>query len=148
MLKDTMLFYNVLFYAILYQTVLYCTVFSFHSYVQMVLNEFGNRIHCERLKLTLEVPPKAVDKEVPVEICSVSEEDAPTILCDFGEFIISDIIQINPMAMQFSKPALLSINHGVIDFPELSCATMKCFDLKKKEWMEIPLAAGGCFSIP
>ena len=147
MLSYAILLYNILFYTILYCNVLYCKVLFFHSYVQMVINEFGNLLHCESLKLTLEVPPKALDKEVPVEICAVCEEEAPTIPCDFGEFILSDIIQIHPLALRFSKPAFLSIDHGVNNLPELSCAAIKCFDLEKKEWVELPLVAGRCFGI-
>ena len=70
-----------------------------------MIDRFGGISTCKNLKFSLEIPPYAVNHEVQLEISNLSVENAPTIPCDYGEFILSDIVLIRPTGMRFRIPA-------------------------------------------
>lgn len=107
-----------------------------------MINRNGGVFHCEALNLSLKVPANSVDQEIQLVISTIDESNAPPIQCDFGEMILYDVIQIKPTGIKFNTPAILTINHSIIQLPELSSIVIKCYDYGNKEWVRLPFDTG------
>ena len=117
----------------------------FHSQVEIVINEFGTKQHIEILNLSLEVPPNAVESKVTLEIGEMDAIDSPPIPLDFGEMVLSDVIQIKAVGqdiVNFSEPVILSVNHGIEEMPELASIVIKCYEYDNKQWKIMQTIAG------
>ena len=110
--------------------------------MQVKINERGGVSSCKTLKLSLDIPQDAVTDEVQLEISNVPAENIPQIPCGYGEFVLSDVVLIRPIGIPFRKPAILSMEHGIADWQELSSMTIKWYDIEKKEWLLLPPSAG------
>ena len=92
-------------------------------------------VHYSTSVFTLQVAADSIDQDVQMKIRTADESTAPPINCEFGEVILSEVIQIEPMELDFKVPAVLSINHSVVEMPECSSIVIKCYDHGKKEWI-------------
>ena len=122
---------------------LHC-VFSigFSSKIQVVIGKIGKALAWKYSKISLDIPSDAVDDEVQLEISSLSAIDAPPTPCDFGDFILSDVLLIRPIGTKFRKPASLSIEHGITDLQELSSIIIKWYHNETKEWLPLSVLPG------
>ena len=100
----------------------------------VVINE-NEPAYSKMPNVTLEVRPKSVDYEVILGIRAVRSSEAPPIPCDFGEMVLSEIIEMKPLGMKFKIPAVLSIKHSAVKLPELSSVVIKGYDHEKKKWV-------------
>ena len=110
--------------------------------VKMIADRNRRVLYCDSLHLSLEVQRNSINMEVQLEIITIDISKAPPIPCDFGEVILSDVIQVNPMGILFKRPAILSIYHSIVELPELSSIGVKCYDFEIKEWIALPLHDG------
>ena len=108
----------------------------------MVINSKGGFYRCDALNLSLTVAANSVDHEVQLKISSTNTSDVPPISCDFGEIILSDAILLEPIGLNFRKPVVLSVDHSVVELPELTSIVIKCYDHERKEWMKLPTGTG------
>ena len=108
----------------------------------MVIDSKGGFFRCDALKLSLEVPENSIDHKVQLKISSTNTSNVPPISCDFGEMILSDAILLEPMGIEFRKPAVLSIDHSVVELPKLTSIVIKCYDHENKEWITLPTGTG------
>ena len=99
----------------------------------MKIEENGDS-HYSTSLLTLQVPADSIDQEVQLKIGKADESKVPPIDCEFGEMILSEVIQIEPMELNFKIPAVLSIKHSVIEMPECSSIVIKSYDHETQEW--------------
>ena len=96
-------------------------------------------INCKKLQLSLEIPEYAGDgtEDYEISALSASDNNVPSIYCDFGETILSDVIQIKPLWQRLLKPIVLTLNHSVIELPELTSIVIKSYDNEHGEWITL-----------
>ena len=92
--------------------------------------------------ISLQIPSSSVDVGVQLKVSTIKLSKAPHIPCNFGEVILSDVVKVEPIGMEFRIPAVLSINHSAIEVPEHSSIVLKCFDRIKNEWVKLPKFEG------
>ena len=109
----------------------------------MLIDKNRRIIHFDDLNLSLEFPRNSTSTKVQLEISTSDASNAPPIPCSFGNIVLSDVIQIEPIGIQFNRPAVLSIQHSAIELPDLASIAIKCYDYTKKDWVTLPLYTGG-----
>ena len=92
--------------------------------------------------VSLQIPPSSVDDGVQLKISTIKLSKAPHIPCCFGEAVLSDVVKVGPIGLEFRIPAVLSISHSAIEVPEHSSIVLKCFDRKTNEWVKVPKYEG------
>ena len=99
-------------------------------------------IYSENRSVSLEIESNSVEKDVHLCISTITAPNVPSIPCDFGETIISDIFHIEPTQTALRIPAVLSINHSIAEIPELSELNIKYYDYQLKEWLTLHSDSG------
>ena len=107
-----------------------------------MIDSEGGFFRCDALNLSLTVPANSVGRKVELKISSTNTSNVPPVSCDFGEMVLSNAILLEPIGLEFGKPAVLSIDHSIIELPKLSSIVIKCYDHENKEWMTLPTGTG------
>ena len=114
----------------------FCLFLFSNRKVRVDIEENGD-VHYSTSILSLHVPAGSVDQRVELKIRAADVSKIPQIPIEFGEMILSHVVQIEPMKLNFKIPAVLSLKHSIIDLPELSSTVIKCYDHNAMEWKNL-----------